>query len=82
MAAGATTHAHERDVVFSRAAFDAFRKLDAELRRLVHLAALADASREIAPGIFSNDAGPDLRVVFSRGAGSVSVLALTGRGTA
>jgi hypothetical protein len=70
--------AHDCDVVFSRAAYETFLKLDPALRRLVHLAALADAQREVAPGIFSSDAGPDIRVVFTRGDRLASVLALTG----
>lgn len=70
------------DVVYSRAAYDVFLRLDAEHRTLVRLAASAEAAREIAPGLFSSDAGPGLRVVFMREAGFTSVLALTGRSAA
>lgn len=70
------------DVTYSRAAYDIFLRLDAERRALVRLAASADAEREIAPGLFSSDAGPGLRVVFMRDAGQTSVLALTGRSAA
>ena len=66
------------DIEFSRAAYDIFLKLDADTRRLIGLAARAEGTREIAPGIFSSDAGPGLRVVFSRKADTASVLALIG----
>lgn len=65
-------------VEFSRAAYDAFLRLDPQARRLVTLAAVSEGTREIAPGIFSTDAGPALRVVFKRGGDLTSVLALTG----
>ncbi len=65
-------------IEFSRAAYDVFLRLDPQARRLVNLAAVSEGTREIAPGIFSTDAGPALRVVFRRGGGLTSVLALTG----
>lgn len=74
--------AAQGDVTYSRAAYDIFLRLDAERRALVRLAACAEAKREIAPGLFSSDAGPGLRVVFIRDAGRTSVLALTGRSAA
>jgi hypothetical protein len=67
------------EVSYARAAYDAFLRLDAGRRSLVRLVTLADGEREIAPGIFSSNAGPGLRVVFMRKAGQTSVLALTGR---
>ncbi|MBO6635160.1 hypothetical protein [Parvibaculum sp.] len=70
------------EIEFSRAACDVFLRLDAQTRRLVSLAAAAEGTREIAPGIFSTDAGPSLRVVFRRTGGLTSVLALTGRSAA
>jgi len=70
------------EIEFSRAAYDAFLTLDADTRRLVSLAPRAEGNREIAPGIFSSDAGPGLRVVFRREAQLASILALTGRRTA
>lgn len=69
-------------VEFSRVAYDAFLRLDPQARRLVNLAAASEGTREIAPDIFSTDAGPALRVVFRRDGGLTSVLALTGRGAA
>lgn len=66
------------DVAYSRAAYGVFLRLDAERRALVRLAASAEAERQIAPGLFSSDAGPGLRVVFMRDGGQTSVLALTG----
>lgn len=67
------------EVSYARAAYDAFLRLDASRRSLVRLAASAEGEREIAPGIFSSDAGPGLRVVFMRDAAQTSVLALTGK---
>ena len=78
----APSHEILGEVEFSRAAYDAFLKLDADTRRLVSLAPRAAGNREIAPGIFSSDAGPGLRVVFRREAELASILALTGRRTA
>lgn len=66
------------EVTYSRAAYEVFQRLDSERRALVRLAASAQPMREIAPGLFSSDAGPGLRVVFMRDAGQTSVLALTG----
>lgn len=66
------------EVTYSRAAYEVFQRLDSERRALVRLAAAAQPMREIAPGLFSSDAGPGLRVVFMRDAGQTSVLALTG----
>lgn len=74
----AETNPPPGEVVFSRAAYDVFLKLDPDTRRLVGLAPRSAATREIAPGIFSADAGPGLRVVFVREADAASVLALTG----
>ncbi|MBC7102900.1 MAG: hypothetical protein H5U13_06705 [Parvibaculum sp.] len=78
----APSHEFPGEVEFSRAAYDVFLKLDADTRRLVSLAPRAEGNREIAPGIFSSDAGPGLRVVFRREARLASILALTGRRTA
>jgi hypothetical protein len=78
----AKTETPEDGVTYSRAAYDLFLRLDAERRALVRLAASAQAEREIAPGLFSSDAGPGLRVVFMRDAGQISILALTGRSVA
>ncbi|MEQ9152478.1 MAG: hypothetical protein RIF42_04150 [Parvibaculaceae bacterium] len=76
------SRASDDGIEFSRAACDVFLRLDAQTRRLVSLAAAAEGTREIAPGIFSTDAGPSLRVVFRRSGGLTSVLALTGRSAA
>lgn len=75
----ASAHELLGEVEFSRAAYDVFLKLDADTRALVSLAPRADGTREIAPGIFSSDAGPGLRVIFRREARLASILALTGR---
>jgi hypothetical protein len=75
---GFTEMSEQTPVEFSRAAYDAFLRLDPQARRLVTLAAVSEGTREIAPGIFSTDAGPSLRVVFRRGGSLTSVLALTG----
>ncbi|MDZ4380423.1 MAG: hypothetical protein U0942_03700 [Parvibaculum sp.] len=78
----AASHEFLGEIEFSRAAYDTFLRLDADTRRLVSLAPRAAGNREIAPGIFSSDAGPGLRVVFRREAQLASILALTGRRTA
>lgn len=75
----AGSHPPLNEVEFSRAAYDIFVKLDPDTRHLVSLAPRSHDAREIAQGIFSSDAGPGLRVVFSREEDRASILALTGR---
>lgn len=68
-----------RDIDYARAAYTVFLGLDNAIRaRVGAVAASADAGREIAPGLYSMEAVPGLRVVTQRGADRVTVLALTG----
>lgn len=67
------------ELTYSRAAYDVLLRLDADTRKLVRLAALAQGDREISPGLFSTDAGAELRVIFQRAEDTTSILALTGR---
>ncbi len=68
-----------REIDYSRAAYDVFLCLDAAARaRVGEAAARAPSGREIAPDMFSVDAGPGLRVVLRHEAAATTVLALTG----
>jgi hypothetical protein len=67
------------EVAYSRAAYEVLLRLDADTRRLVRLAALAEGDRKIGSHLFSKDAGAGLRIVFQRKGNRTAILALTGR---
>lgn len=67
------------EVAYSRAAYEVLLRLDADTRRLVRLAALAEGDRKIGSYLFSKDAGAGLRIVFQRKGNRTAILALTGR---
>ncbi|MCF8470530.1 MAG: hypothetical protein K9G30_07080 [Parvibaculum sp.] len=67
------------EIEFSRAAYNVFLGLEAAHRvRVGAIAALPAGGREIAPGLFSIDATPDLRVVLAQNRERTTILALTG----
>ncbi|ABS62492.1 hypothetical protein Plav_0869 [Parvibaculum lavamentivorans DS-1] len=67
------------DIDYSRAAYDVLLGLDAAARAAVgEVAADGARGREIAPGMFSAEAVPGLRVVLRRAPGATTILALTG----
>lgn len=68
-----------RGIEYSRAAYQILLALDAAQRaRIGEVAASSTGGRQIAPGMFSVDAAPGLRVVLRREADMTTVLALTG----